>query len=285
MSLSEVEQAIRNRIEKRGNLVNFLVYRALCPRDDSDRRDAIDGLRAICWKAKGNLFVPATNLRPSYPDIVVESPSGTYFEYTDWDTVKSATKEFLAAELHQQLEPFRKFSRTKIAALALEGRFRFSVKQVINALVDFIRQQKSKKRTKAMEKERLEKAEYRRIEGQPESPQYMTLLIKSFNNNREHLINHLGERGFETLKILAGAYPFSGKGDVTEAIAKARRISVQQARADKRTLLRDIENSHLPVLLTLQVSKFFKSIRADEKVSKKMPKKEPELSFSTSPCE
>jgi hypothetical protein len=206
-----VRAEVLRRVEALGNKVNLLVFRYLWPLNADDKDDAWSGLVACCWRAKGNLLIP-------------------------WRTVTDrigATEEVICDELRRRLVLHKKCEKRIIAQLALENGFRWTARLVRNALADHIRS--------------LCRGRWRR--GRPSKPStphvpddgaFLRTLLQI---QRERFVAALGEQWWGLLVVLAVGVPLSAtrrgwKSEATRLIASHRGVSQQQARSDKRTILR-----------------------------------------------
>lgn len=100
-----------------------LVFRFLCPRNTEDAKDAFDGLVAVCFRAKGNLFV-------------VDPPDNLYW----------ATKKFIILQMMAFLEPYTSKQPTDILRAALEGKFQHIPRFIKLRIIDEVRRHSSRQR-------------------------------------------------------------------------------------------------------------------------------------------
>ena len=204
---------VLRRVEAVGNRVNLLVFRYLWPLNADDKDDAWSGLVACCWRARGNLLIP-------------------------WWTVADrigATEEVICDELRQELALHKNSEKRIIAQLALENGFRWTARLVRNALADHIRSL----------------CRGRRRRGRPSEPHVRrtddgAFLRTLLQIQRERFVAALGEQWWGVLVVVAGSVPLGEtrrgwKSGATRLIADHRSVSEQQARSDKRAMLRRAE--------------------------------------------
>jgi len=220
---------LRQRVEAVGNRVNLLVFRCLtCPAHREDYTDAFDGLCACCWLAKRNMHI-----------------GGNVAE----------TRVFIDKELSRLLRKYRRLGREEIERRALAGEFRHAARIVRNRMRDQIR--KTYRELRAREKP------------EPSPPsleptrQEMQLAAAHVSGHKELFREALGWRNYVTLWIAAHIWPLARtrrerKSQIVSAIAARREVSPQQARADKRDLLRAVEESANPDVIALRSAGWFR---------------------------
>jgi hypothetical protein len=206
-----VRVEVLRRVAALGNKVNLLVFRYLWPLNATDRDDAWEGLVGCCWRAKGNLFVPCRY--------------GT----------AANTRACIEHELDSRLESYKKLDTHSIAQRALANEFRWTARAVRNDLADSIRLTYRGRRRRG----RPSKSRVR----QTDDHAFLQNLLQI---QRERFVAALGEEFWGLLVALAGHFPLSAtrrgwKSAVTRLIAANRGVSQQQARSDKRTMLRMAE--------------------------------------------
>ena len=207
---------VRRRVEAIGNRVNFLVFRNLVDGD----HDAFDGLCACCWRARGDLYVLVSGLNRF-----------------------DATQLFIWDEVRRLLREYRRLGREEIQRRALAGEFRHAARIIRNRIRDHIR--------KTYRQFRAER------EPEPEPTlQEMKLVAAHLKDRLKTFRDALGWRNYATLWIVVHAWPFGRtrrerKGKIVAAIAERRKVSLQQARADKRALLCAVEDSSNPNVIAL----------------------------------
>ncbi len=161
---------------------------------------------ACCWRAKGNIFLPWRG-----------------------DTT---TEGFIGDELRRLLARHKRLDKQAIAHLALGSEFKWTARLVRNALADHVRL--------------IYRGRTRR--GRPSKPRVppedgRAFLQTLLRVQRERFVAALGEQWWCLLALLVNAVPLGGtkrkwKSEGTRLIAAHRGVSQQQARSDKRTMLR-----------------------------------------------
>lgn len=203
-----VRTEVLRRVEALSNTVNLLVFRYLWPLNAKDKDDAWDGLVGCCWRAKGNLFVPWH--------------CGTIVN----------TKDCIEEELRGRLALYEKLGKQEVAQHALNNEFKWTARWVRNALADYVRSTYRGRRRRG----RPSKPHVR----QTDDGAFLRTLLQI---QRERFVAALGEQWWVILVVLAANVPLSEtrrgwKSVATRLIAAHRGVSQQQARADKRTMLR-----------------------------------------------
>lgn len=203
----DVRAEILRRVEALGNKVNLLVFRFLWPLDEADRDDALEGLTACCWRAKGNLLIPRR----------IDG--------------RKTTEQVLCESLEKRLAVHKKSGMRIIAQLALDGAFRWTARLVRNDLADYMRI--------------LFRGQRRR--GRPSIPRATQQDNKGFLETllqvqRARFVAALGEKWYRLLTSLASNFPLGAnrrawKREATRLIVAARGVSEQQARSDKKRML------------------------------------------------
>jgi hypothetical protein len=220
----------RGRVEAVGNTVNNLAFRWLWSRGAD--HDAFDGLIACCWRAKRNLYA------------VAESNEG----------VVEATRSFITRRLNAYLRKCSKFGRRKVLEMALAGKFRYVARQIRNQLRDHVRETYRQKRS-AQEPE----------PSIPPGPtEYdMRRVAEVIQSRQKQIVAALGDRRHRALVAAVNVWPVGRtrrerKGRITQAIAGARNVSLQQARADRKSLILAIADSSDPLVITFRTSGWFR---------------------------
>jgi len=216
-----------------GNKVNTLAFRYLWPADREDQDDAWAGLLGCCWRAKRNLYILP--------------PPGVH------SLLAAKTRSFIEDKLENHLSRFKRMGRSKIAAMALAGEFRYVARVVRNHMVDHIR-----------------KVYRARVKPEPTAPfeptkQEQQLVLASLREAGDRIANELGRGPYEALCAVVTAWPVSRslrerKGKVTRAIMSARGVSRRQATEDRANLLYMIAESHDPFLIVLRTSAWFRYV-------------------------
>jgi hypothetical protein len=227
-----------------------LVHEYLCARDDKDREAALNGLIQCCQKACKRLYVPRDPLITVRPGTSRTSPnykavtSSARLEQAMKDDGLTIVSDYSAMSRYERNEDFfeenltailgeyAKLGREQIDRRALAGEFRWIVRQVRHRLIDLVRRQYAERRRQ----ERVQKNDI------SEPPQYKGAVLPAVERERGRLIRLIGHRPYETLAMLAAAAPFGEskrdrKGNSARAVATGRRVTVQQARADRRAMI------------------------------------------------
>jgi len=252
----ETKQAALNEIRRRlpHNVVNRLVFRCLMPVDDVDEQDALDGLAACCWKALGGLRAPDTSelVRTEW------LPKEKYDERGNmrvrWHPVSArafATQKFITDFILERLCFYFGLSMSQIGQKALAGEFRWLARNCRHRLIDKIRRSYGRKESRqpaalSLDRQDLDPALYE-LRDALDTENSLSLSLESIRNritaDRDKLIEQLGQREYETLRILLFLDPaeYAGskravKGRLTEAVAKARGTGLRQARSAKARL-------------------------------------------------
>jgi hypothetical protein len=201
--------------------------------------DALDHLIAICWRAKGGLFIVAAD---------ETGPSGKYFSTRSW------ILGFLAGEL----SPYQEVAPEQILEAARQGKFRYIGRTCRLRMVDDIRRFTAKKRLKPFEwsleypigngddlntfasligVEAEDSFAGRSVLGHRPVPEELEMALLLWRN-RYKFEEKLGGKVFITLKAICGSY-LKGeirKGQITKAISQRCGVKEWQARAYKRAL-------------------------------------------------
>lgn len=166
----------------------------------------------------------------------------------------TATNLFIQDSLQDLLAKYRRLGRDRIAALALAGEFRHTARIVRNRMRDHVR--KTYRELRA------------RNRAEPEPPSLeptrlaMELAAAHIQDQWATFVRAIGNRCYWTLRIVASVWPLGStkrerKGQIVSAIAGARGISLQHARADRRALLRAVEESNDPTVIALGTAGWF----------------------------
>jgi hypothetical protein len=244
------------------NLATSLAFRFLHPADEPDRENAFDGLVALCWKAKGNLYIPARvwERLPSIARAGEDSPG----EVRYGGTLYACTREFIEDFVLEYFARYHGASEEQILDAALHDRFRYIGRRLYSRMIDEI--QKRSANHEPVPNRFIPDADGNEVVvagDRPESvsvtPDYVSMLADApgrtnfstpleFIRAREpSLTDALGGKNYAVLEAQAEAFPaaFEGtdqaaKSALTRAIARRRAVSLVQARADKRQLLAEV---------------------------------------------
>jgi hypothetical protein len=247
----------------------LLAFRFLHPADEQDRENAFDGLVALCWKAKGNLYIPARvwERLPSIARAGEDSPG----EVRYGGTLYACTREFIEDFVLEYLERYHGASEEQILDAALANKFRYIGRRLYSRMIDEIRRRKALKNQEPVPSRFIPDADGNEVvvaavrpspsaAWTPESvsitPDYVSMLADApgrtnfstpleFIRAREpSLTDALGGKNYAVLLAQAEVFPaaFEGsdqaaKSALTRAIARRRAVSEVQARTDKRELL------------------------------------------------
>jgi len=234
-----------------------LAVRYLLPRDEADREDAFDGLIAICFRVKRNLFV------------VDEDSKNCEFARAgaEGDNLFWATRKFIVEVVCRFLLPYTTKQSTEIIKAALEGKFRYIPRIVRLRLIDKVRAWKRRKKTVwhetlslsfPMGNEDDDKEEFGdgvafNVDRQGPSRNLNSTLTRPgqwnlpeicavFRDLEPKYRPLLGERGWEVLLCFADTADHKTKnkreqkGRITRLITERRGVNERQARSDKHFL-------------------------------------------------
>ncbi|HVB56995.1 MAG TPA: hypothetical protein VNE63_11260 [Candidatus Acidoferrales bacterium] len=218
---------IHRRIKS--NLATHLAVRYLT----GERDDAFDGLVALCWKAKGNLYVP--------PMVSEEAHE---------NSIHQCTREFIEDFVLQYFDPYTGRDESEILKAALADKFRYIGRRLHSRMIDVIRKRTASK-NKELETVRLDDVDEDSLAAGIDGkwygsearlePSNSNMYFEFLEPRRERLSNTLGKLGCEVLHCCFEIYPDGYLGTprqcesaLTRAIQRHRRVSEQQARNDKR---------------------------------------------------
>lgn len=205
----------------------LLAYRYLSPRNDEDREDAHGGLVGCSFRAVGKLYAPTNS----------HSGSGRSERY-------ESTLPFIEKVLEKFFAPYKALQPEEILIAALSGKFRYIGNHVRHRLIDYIRRFKAVERRLVKRKERRELLATRTTtQRAKETYRPIPRLFDIFIDKEERYKPQLGDKNWETLLLLKDAaekesprHPRDFKGKSTRMIAERRKVSLRQARADKKQL-------------------------------------------------
>jgi cell division protein FtsB len=238
-------------IQKRVERVRavFLAVQYLTSGNEAVKKRAFEGLTALCWAAKGALWLPPESAgNPCLPNKLASIDESYKLRYV-------RTWKFIQCELLERLEPLRGNGEAVILTAALSGKFRYLPRQIKYRIIDRIRR-------------------WYRYDGdipadgsgdaksQHEGAQCTAGEMRTwFERAKGGLSGALGQPSIDVISVLVSLYPdgfgrtlSEAKGRTTEAIAKRRGVSVQQARADKRSALDRIGRAYLDSVDAWQIN-------------------------------
>jgi hypothetical protein len=182
--------------------------------------DAFDHLVAICWRAKGDLFV-----------------------FDRSERLYWATRKWIQVWILEKLEPYRRTSNEVIDRAAANGEFRYLGRSCRLAMVDEIRRCRATKRQRYS----FVSANWDLTRCAPEKQTISELDIALFLwRNRTEFETYLGKL-FSVLRIeVCGCLDGVPKGAITQRVAKHFGINVRQAGAYRTQLKQRLSGSSLP---------------------------------------
>lgn len=236
----------RAEIDRRikGNKATHLAVRYLLG-GLKEREDAFDGLVALCWVAKKNLRI--------YP---------TENEIAQGMTEYRCTREFIQDFVLDFLDPFWRKTEIEVLYAALTDKFRYIGHRVRSRMVsEIIRREAPKNqepkrwRVEDMDSVSLDLPPGAECTTSSLNPGNVVPTHHSASTyaaflepRKESLTNTLGDKGYEVLMSHLDIFPdgYEGtdqrtKSALTQAIARRRQVSEQQARADKRQFQESVE--------------------------------------------
>jgi hypothetical protein len=191
--------------------------------------DALDGLRACCYRAKGTLFAP---LEPG-------------------DTPHGATRRFFEDRILAILSPFIDKSKEELEKLAVQGRFNNLPREIRCDLIDSVRKEYTTKEgtreKRDIDVDRIEDPHWQEIEHESDGDWEEEFHGRHFANllltRRRELVETLGRTGYGTLLAIALYLSKEGidkrhlaKGELTAAIAAWHQVATRRATDLKRSL-------------------------------------------------
>lgn len=225
----------------------------LLAEDDTDRVLALDGLMAICWRAKGNFCIPLNR-------------RGEPFRWHDgrdrFDNVYWATRRFILDILLEFLAKFRDADEGGVILAALNDKFRYIPRMVQQKIIDRVRKVYHNREPVVNALSLDFKVKGEESDGIiPFASDLMTFdsneysstlgtvrlepMVRNLLECTETLRSLMGERLYAALCAAIEVYQNDPgddrrehKGRLTAAIAKRRHVSPQQARRDKVDLQR-----------------------------------------------
>jgi hypothetical protein len=258
--LAEIERRIQS------NTATSLAVRYLLSTSEEDKADAFDGLVALCWKAKGNLFIGRT-------------PS----ELAQGMTAHECTREFIVNFVLEYLKAHVGKPQPAIYAAALTDKFQYIGAACRNGMIDAIRKRTAPKNAEPQQWSlddivadvvaaddggnepithgdsyfstapglgcSLNTADTTYHKVTTAQPNFTTgprhdsadLYLTFIEFHKPKLTAALGESGYEVLLAYFDVYPHgltgtnqAAKSAVTQAIARRRKVSERQAQKDKR---------------------------------------------------
>jgi hypothetical protein len=227
----EARAEIYKRIES--NAATRLAVRYL----SGDREEAFDGLVALCWKAKGNLYIQPT------------------INYGTWkERIHQCTHDFIEEFVLEHLHPYVGLGEQEILRAGLEDKFRNLGRRLQSRMIDAVRRQTTRKQYEPELHELSPKDEEACLVGIHGHSCELASRSESSSSNSffeflkprlKRLKQTLGEVGCEVLQCCLEIYPeaYSGttkqrESALTRAIQQRRNVSAQQARSDKRQFRR-----------------------------------------------
>ena len=222
------------RIEEVGNIVNTLTFDCLQNMQHVGGSGSFAGLVGCCWRAKGNLWID--------PTFAGES-------------VNNSTRSFIESTLKNILGELATHGNQEIVRRALAGELRWTARAVRNQMADKIRKIYSARR-------RAKREQVRRDASVRPTRVEMALIAENIASKQNAFVPALGERAIATLLTIVRIWPFeetkrARKAQITSALT-LRGVSPQQARADRRSLLLDVAESHDPAVIMLGTSRWFR---------------------------
>lgn len=266
-SLAGVAAALEIRQRVRKIQSTRLAAQYLLARDDMRKLDAFSGLMAVAWRAKGNLFVV-----PDDQGHLMVGHGPTERSNTFW-----ATREFIQEKILELLAPHYAKDAKSVLRAALSDEFRYIPRLVRLRLIDRVRRHMRCRQPGVILSLNFA---FEDGEGKTEFGDYIPFdlglhgsTLDTSGKVRDHDLENfpqflvrnerrlrtlLGEAKHQTLEAIVLAH-YDGpertrrgrKGKTTRAIAHHRGISEQQARADKRKLLKVCSASLDPILGTV----------------------------------
>jgi hypothetical protein len=207
--------------------------------------DAFDHLVAICFKAKGNLFIP-----PDRYDLLSEEPDDTLF---------LSTRRWIQEFLLERLAPYQYATAPEIEDAARRDIFRYLGRTCRLAIIDEVRRRTTKKQADLRASGRILSSNYETdyredefadfIGQEPEDAMRSPLgkrpslteleLASVLSENRREFERLLGHKLFTTLKVEICSYLDGGKA-ATQAVAQRLKVKNRQARAYRARLRRTL---------------------------------------------
>ena len=195
------------------------------------RDDALDGLIACCWKAKGNLYA------------IPQDEKGFF----------GATREFIIDALDDVLRVSPKLGKTKIAEKADAGGFQYVARQVRNRLRDHVRETYRQNRAKKSQPP---------VSRAP-TKQEITQASQTIRSQGKEIVTALVPDNNYTLVAAVSTWPVGStkrkrNAEVTAAIAEKLGIAPREARNRKRRLIQGLADSPDPVAVALRTACWYR---------------------------
>jgi hypothetical protein len=250
-----------------------LATQCLLCRDEKQEADAFDGLVACCQRAKGKLFV----VPEDQDDLFAYGPAGRRPELIR-SNIFWETRDFLQEKILEILLPYRGRDLNSVLRAALANEFRYIPRLVRLRLIDHIRRYCRNRRPPTWSlnyhigynEEGVPREFHERIpfdfgrhgSTMDRSGKVRDLDLEDFPDflarNDHRLRTLLGEAAYQVLEAIVLTH-YHGpvrtcrerKGKMTKAIARHRGVSEQQARTDKRKLVKVCSASLDPILRTV----------------------------------